>query len=150
MDGFNWALTFLGGGSLLALVSLYTAVVNRRNVKSEAQARDLKSPAELDQIMATTRSIEVQTVLNVNAALVKENDGLRERLDEIDEWKGGWEKELRELRLTLSAVQRGLAAAHSYITSLLQIIERYAPHVTIPDYPEGYVRPDALAWKKDH
>lgn len=128
----------LGGGTITALVAFAGILVNRRNVKSEAKARDLKSPAEVDNLVATTHRSNLESVLTVNSELRSDNKELRERLDKVEEKQQEQGKAQAELGALVDMLQRGLASAYAYITTLLKIIEDHLPHVEIPTPPKGY------------
>ncbi|WP_159702503.1 hypothetical protein [Arthrobacter sp. 18067] len=128
----------LGGGTITALVAGAGILVNRRNVKSEAKARDLKSPAEVDNLVATTHRSNLESVLTVNAELRSDNKELRDRLDKVEEKQQEQGKAQAELGALVDMLQRGLASAYAYITTLLKIIEDHLPHVEIPTPPKGY------------
>ncbi|XAZ30684.1 hypothetical protein AAHB34_16185 [Paenarthrobacter ureafaciens] len=128
----------LGGGTLAALVTLVGTMINRRNVKSEAKARDLKSPAEVDNLVATTHRANLDSVLTVNAELRSDNKELRERLDKVEARQQEHGNAQAELRALVDMLQRGLASAYAYITTLLKIIEDHLPHIEIPTPPKGY------------
>jgi hypothetical protein len=128
----------LGGGTLAALVTLVGTLVNRRNVKSEAKARDLKSPAEVDNLVATTHRANLDSVLTVNAELRSDNKELRERLDKVEARQQEQGRAQAELGALVDMLQRGLASAYAYITTLLKIIEDHLPHIEIPTPPKGY------------
>lgn len=128
----------LGAGTLGALVTLVGTLINRRNVKSEAQARDLKTPAEVDNLVATVHRANIDSVLTVNAELRGDNKWLRDRLDAVEEKQREQGKAQEELGGLVEMLQRGLASAHAYITTLLEIIREHAPHVTLPAPPKGY------------
>lgn len=128
----------LGGGSLASVVALIGILVNRRNVKSEAKARNLKTPAEVDNLNATVHRANIDSVLAVNAELRGDNKDLRERLDAVEEKQREQGTAQAELSALVDMLQRGLASAYAYITTLLKIIEEHLPHVDIPTPPKGY------------
>lgn len=128
----------LGGGTLGAVVALVGSLINRRNVKSEAQARDLKTPAEVDNLVATTHRANLDAVLAVNATLLANNGKLQERLAAVEETQKDQGRAQAELGALVDMLQRGLASAYAYITTLLKIIEDHLPHVEIPTPPKGY------------
>ncbi|UXM92571.1 hypothetical protein [Paenarthrobacter sp. JL.01a] len=128
----------LGGGTLGAIVALVGSLINRRNVKSEAQARDLKTPAEVDNLVATTHRANLDAVLAVNATLLANNGKLQERLAAVEETQKDQGRAQAELGALVDMLQRGLASAYAYITTLLKIIEDHLPHVEIPTPPKGY------------
>lgn len=91
--------------------------------------------------MATTRAIEVETLLKVNSVVVKENDGLRSRLTALEE-RADQQDDLTEgMQKTLSVLEDALAQAHDFITVLLGMIEMHLPNVKLPPLPRGYKRP---------
>lgn len=128
----------LGGGSLASVVALIGILVNRRNVKSEAKARNLKTPAEVDNLNATVHRANIDSVLLVNSELRSDNKELRERLDAVEEKQREQGTAQAELSALVDMLQRGLASAYAYITTLLKIIEEHLPHVDIPTPPKGY------------
>lgn len=128
----------LGGGTAAAIVTLIATLINRRNVKSEAQARDLKTPAEVDNLVATTHRANLDAVLAVNATLLANNGKLQERLSAVEETQKSQGRAQAELGALVDMLQRGLASAYAYITTLLKIIEDHLPHVEIPTPPKGY------------
>lgn len=128
----------MGGGTLAAIVTLVGTLINRRNVKSEAKARDLKTPAEVDNLVATVHRANIDSVLTVNAELRGDNKELRARLDLVEERQREQGKAQAELGALVDMLQRGLASAYAYITTLLKIIEDHLPHVEIPTPPKGY------------
>ena len=134
----DWLQWILGAGTLGTVVTLVGTLVNRRNVKSEAKARDLKSPAEVDNLVATTHRANLDSVLTVNAELRSDNKELRERLDKVEARQQEQGKAQAELGALVDMLQRGLASAYAYITTLLKIIEDHLPHVEIPTPPKGY------------
>ena len=136
---------FLGAGALGTLVSIVGMLINRRNTKSEANARDLKNPAEVDNLVATTHRANLESVLTVNKELREDNkqlrddnEGLRGRLERVEETQRTQGDEQAELRDLVQILQRGLASAYAYITTLLQLIEEHLPNITIPTPPKGY------------
>ena len=128
----------LGAGTLGAIVTLVGTLINRRNVKSEAKARDLKTPAEVDNLVATVHRANIDSVLTVNTELRADNKELRERLDKVEKKQTEQGKAQDELGALVDMLQRGLASAYAYITTLLKIIEDHLPHVEIPAPPHGY------------
>lgn len=128
----------MGGGGLLAIVGLLGAWTNRRAVKSEAKARDAKTPAELDNLVAVTHGANLESLMKVNTTLLANNGKLQERLDGLDERLDLQEQEMREQAGKLDTAVRGLASAYAYITTLLKIIEEHLPNIIIPRPPEGY------------
>jgi len=128
----------MGGGTLAALATFAGVLVNRRNVKSEAKARDLKTPAEVDNLVATVHRANIDSVLTVNAELRSDNKELRDRLDIVEAKQTEQGKAQAELGALVDMLQRGLASAYAYITTLLKIIEDHLPHVEIPTPPKGY------------
>lgn len=128
----------LAGGALTAAASVVGMLINRRNVKSEANARDLKSPAEVDNLVATTHRANLESVLAVNAELRADNEGLRERLDKVETKQTEMGQVQTELGDLVNILQRGLASAYAYITTLLQLIEEHMPHIVVPPAPKGY------------
>lgn len=128
----------LGAGTLGAIVTLIGTLINRRNVKSEAEARDLKTPAEVDNLVATVHRANLDSVLTVNAELRGDNKELRDRLDAVERKQIEQGKAQAELGALVDMLQRGLASAYAYITTLLKIIEDHLPHVEIPSPPHGY------------
>lgn len=137
-EAMKWVLS---AGVLGALVTLYGVIVNRRNIRSEAKARDLKSPAEVDNLVATTHGTQMQIALSLNQTLAAENGRLTGRLEGIDGRLDEQQQRLEETDSALRTVQRGLASAYAYITTLLAIIREHLPNVSIPPYPEGYEPP---------
>lgn len=134
----EWLQWILGAGTLGAAVTLVSTLINRRNVKSEAKARDLKSPAEVDNLVATTHRANLDSVLTVNAELRSDNKELRERLDKVEARQQEQGRAQAELGALVDMLQRGLASAYAYITTLLKIIEDHLPHIEIPTPPKGY------------
>lgn len=134
----EWLQWILGAGTLGAAVTLVSTLINRRNVKSEAKARDLKSPAEVDNLVATTHRANLDSVLTVNAELRSDNKELRERLDKVEARQQEQGRAQAELGALVDMLQRGLASAYAYITTLLKIIEDHLPHIDIPTPPKGY------------
>ncbi|GLU58563.1 hypothetical protein [Paenarthrobacter ureafaciens] len=134
----DWLQWILGAGTLGAAVTLVGTLINRRNVKSEAKARDLKSPAEVDNLVATTHRANLDSVLTVNAELRSDNKELRERLDKVEARQQEQGRAQAELGALVDMLQRGLASAYAYITTLLKIIEDHLPHIDIPTPPKGY------------
>lgn len=128
----------MGGGGLLALVGLLGAWTNRRAVKSEAKARDAKTPAELDNLVAVTHGANLQALMNVNATLLSNNGRLQERLDAVETKQTEQGQLVSDQGEKLEVAVRGLASAYAYITTLLRIIEEHLPDVVIPRPPEGY------------
>lgn len=134
----EWPQLILGGGSIAALVGFVGVMINRRNVKSEAKARDLKTPAEVDNLVATVHRANIDSVLTVNTELRADNKELRDRLDKVEKKQADQGKAQDELGALVDMLQRGLASAYAYITTLLKIIEDHLPHVDIPTPPKGY------------
>lgn len=134
----EWLQWFLGAGTLGAAVTLVGTLVNRRNVKSEAKARDLKSPAEVDNLVATTHRANLDSVLAVNATLLANNGALQARLAAVEQTQRDQGRAQSDLAALVDMLQRGLASAYAYITTLLKIIEDHLPHVEIPTPPKGY------------
>lgn len=128
----------LSAGALGTVASIIGMLINRRNTKSEASARDLKSPAEVDNLVAVTHRANLESVLTVNAELRSDNAGLRERLDKVEKAQTEMGAAQTELGDLVNILQRGLASAYAYITTLLQMIEEHLPNVTIPAPPTGY------------
>lgn len=135
----------LGAGALGTLATVVGMFINRRNTKSEADARDLKSPAEVDNLVATTHRANLESALAMNAELRgdnkqlrEDNDGLRVRLENVEAKQTAQGEEQQEMRDLVTILQRGLASAYAYITTLLQLIEEHLPNVTIPTPPKGY------------
>ncbi|MFS2090550.1 hypothetical protein [Paenarthrobacter nicotinovorans] len=128
----------LSAGTLGAIATVVGVLVNRRNVKSEAKARDLKTPAEVDNLVATTHRANLDAVLAVNATLLANNGKLQERLTAVEETQKDQGRAQAELGALVDMLQRGLASAYAYITTLLKIIEDHLPHVEIPTPPKGY------------
>lgn len=134
----DWIPLIMGGGTLGTVVTLVGILVNRRNVKSEAKARNLKTPAEVDNLNATVHRANIDSVLLVNSELRSDNKELRERLDAVEEKQREQGTAQAELSALVDMLQRGLASAYAYITTLLKIIEEHLPHVDIPTPPKGY------------
>jgi len=130
--------TIMSAGVLTALATIAGVLVNRRNVKSEANARNLKTPAEVDNLVATTHRANLDAVLAVNATLLANNGKLQDRLTAVEEKQKEQGKAQAELSALVDMLQRGLASAYAYITTLLKIIEDHLPHVEIPAPPHGY------------
>lgn len=128
----------MSAGTLSAAAAILGILVNRRNVKSEANARNLKTPAEVDNLVATTHRANLDAVLAVNKTLLENNGTLHERLEKVEEKQKEQGKAQDELSALVDMLQRGLASAYAYITTLLRIIEEHLPHVEIPTPPHGY------------
>jgi hypothetical protein len=128
----------MSGGTLAAAATLIGILINRRNVKSEANARNLKTPAEVDNLVATTHRANLDAVLAVNATLLENNGKLQERLERVEAKQTEQGQAHEELHSLVDLLQRGLASAYAYITTLLKIIEEHLPHVDIPTPPKGY------------
>lgn len=131
----------LSGGVLGAIATCVGIVINRRNVKSEADARDLKTPAEVDNLVATTHGAQMQIALNLNTTLAAENGRLVARLEGIDGRLNAQGEKLDRTSEEVGVLQRGLASAYAYISTLLAIIREHLPNVSIPPYPDGYKPP---------
>lgn len=138
MELMQWILS---AGVLGALGTIAGVVINRRNVKSEADARDLKTPAEVDNLVATTHGSQMKMALDLNASLAAENARLVGRLSGIDERLNVQGEKLDRTSEEVGVLQRGLASAYAYISTLLAIIREHLPNVSIPPYPDGYKPP---------
>ena len=132
------ATLLLGGGGLATIATFVGMLINRRNVKSEAAARDLKSPAEVDNLVATTHRANLDAVLAVNETLLENNGKLQERLEMVEQKQATQGTRQAEMAENMTLLQRGLASAYAYITTLLKIIEEHLPHLIIPNPPHGY------------
>lgn len=131
----------MSAGVLGALAAGYGVWSNRRNIKSEAKARDLKTPAEVDNLVATTHGSQMKMALDLNASLAAENARLTSRLSGIDARLDQQGEKLERTSEEVGVLQRGLASAYAYITTLLAIIREHLPNVSIPPYPDGYSPP---------
>lgn len=149
MDGWNWAITFMGGGSLAGIALLISAVKDRKKIKAEAADRNLKSPAELDQLEATTRGIEIDNILKVNAAIAEGYAATQKELGGLREDVGAARRETGEVRERLGTLERIVREAHEFITHMLDLFEEHAPGVRVGKLPYGYRRPRRDEGKKE-
>lgn len=131
----------MSAGVLGALATIAGVFINRRGVKAAARALDLKTPAEVDNLVATTHMTQMQIAVDLNTVLAAENKRLTGRLTGIDERLDEQEAALTEMRDRVGNLTTGLASAYAYITTLLGIIREHLPNVTIPPHPEGYTPP---------
>lgn len=141
MEKWNWALTFLSGGSLAAIVAGISVLINRRNVKSEAAARDLKTPAEVDQLMANTRSVEIDNILKVNEAIAAGYAATQAELGKLRTDVAASRNETNGVKDRLGVLERIVREAHEFITHMLDLFEQHAPGVRVGSLPYGYKRP---------
>lgn len=130
---------------LLACAALWKELSNRRKLKAEAGALDLKTPAEVDNLNATTHTAEFTRVLDFNKQVLETNkeltganavlraglDEMRAKFDQVLEGQRKQDEHASRLELWLEQ-------AYTYIEDLLAWVDRHVPGAVPPVPPRNY------------
>lgn len=138
----------LGGGLAGTLATLAKIWFDRKKLKQEASDRNLRTPAEVDSLVATTADTLVGSALELNAALRTYNQTLQEnntaligRLENVEREVANQGEQFQAERRRTASMESALIQAYSWITQALEILEQHLPHVQIPTVPHGYRPP---------
>jgi hypothetical protein len=130
---------------LLAIGAAWKEWSNRRKLKAEAKSLDLKTPAEVDNLNATTHTAEFNRVLSFNEQVLKVNDGLTKANAELraglDEMREKFDQVLegqRKQDAHASRLELWLEQAYTYIEDLLAWVDRHVPGAVPPVPPRNY------------
>lgn len=143
----------VGPPEVISMVAALAAVVGmlwkewstRRKLKAEAKSLDLKTPAEVDNLNATTHTAEFnrvllfnEQVLKTNADLTKVNTDQRGEIDsmgrKLDEVLENQRKQDRHS----ARLEQWLEQAYTYIEDLLAWVDRHVPGAVPPVPPRSY------------
>jgi hypothetical protein len=130
---------------LLAVAGAWREWSNRRKLKAEAKSLDLKTPAEVDNLNATTHTAEFNRVLAFNEQLIKSNtdlvkinadqrvemDTMGKKLDEVLAYQ-------RKQDAHSARLEQWLEQAYTYIEDLLAWVDRHVPGAVPPVPPRSY------------
>jgi hypothetical protein len=136
--------------SMLAALALAAAGLarewsNRRKLKAEAKSLDLTTPAQVDNLNATTHTAEFSRILGWNEQILKNNaeltktttdqrvelDTMGKKLDEVLENQRKQDRHSARLELWLEQ-------AYTYIEDLLAWVDRHVPGAVPPVPPRSY------------
>lgn len=118
---------------------------NRRKLKAEAKSLDLKTPAEVDNLNATTHTAEFNRILGFNEQILKNNADLTkvsaEQRLEIDAMSRKFDEVLENQRKQdrhAARLEQWLEQAYTYIEDLLAWVDRHVPGAVPPVPPRSY------------
>lgn len=130
---------------MLAVGALWKEWSTRRKLKAEAKSMDLKTPAEVDNLNATTHTAEFnrilgfnEQVLKTNADLVKSNADLRGELDTMGGKMDAILENQRKQDAHSARLELWLEQAYTYIEDLLAWVDRHVPGAVPPVPPRSY------------
>ena len=130
---------------LLATWAGVKELSNRRKLKAEAKSLDLTTPAQVDNLNATTHTAEFNRVLAFNEQILKNNqeltktttdqrveiDAMGKKLDEVLENQRKQDRHSARL-------EQWLEQAYTYIEDLLAWVDRHVPGAVPPVPPRSY------------
>lgn len=130
---------------LAALGMAWKEWSTRRKLKAEAKSLDLKTPAEVDNLNATTHTAEFNRILGFNEQILKTNQDLtkgnadlRTELDTMgDQLKQVLENQRKQDRHS-ARLEQWLEQAYTYIEDLLAWVDRHVPGAVPPVPPRSY------------
>lgn len=130
---------------LLAAAGLAREWSNRRKLKAEAKSLDLTTPAQVDNLNATTHTAEFNRILGFNEQVLKANDDLNkvnsEQRAEIDAMGRKMDEILvnqRKQDAHSARLELWLEQAYTYIEDLLAWVDRHLPGAVPPIPPRNY------------
>jgi hypothetical protein len=130
---------------LLAVGAAWKEWSNRRKLKAEAKSLDLTTPAQVDNLNATTHTAEFNRVLAFNEQVLKNNEDLtRTAVDqrtEIDVMGKKLDEVLayqRKQDAHSARLEQWLEQAYTYIEDLLAWVDRHVPGAVPPVPPRSY------------
>ena len=130
---------------LLAIGAVWKEWSNRRKLKAEAKSLDLKTPAEVDNLNATTHTAEFNRVMAFNDQLLRTNEDLVKRNDELNAKFDGMNSKFDEVienqrkqDAHASRLELWLEQAYTYIEDLLAWVDRHVPGAVPPVPPRNY------------
>lgn len=130
---------------LLAVAGAWREWANRRKLKAEAKSLDLKTPAEVDNLNATTHTAEFNRVMAFNDQVLKNNAELTkvaaDQRQEIDTMGRKLDEVLENQRKQdrhSARLEQWLEQAYTYIEDLLAWVDRHVPGAVPPVPPRSY------------
>lgn len=130
---------------LLAVGAALKEWGTRRKLKAEAKSMDLKTPAEVDSLNATTHTEQFnrvlafnEQVLKTNADLVKVNSDQRVEIDDMSRKMDAILENQRKQDEHSARLERWLEQAYTYIEDLLAWVDRHVPGAVPPVPPRNY------------
>lgn len=155
-SGAGAAVTNTGSAGPLEVISMVLALLaalgvvwkewsTRRKLKAEAKSLDLKTPAEVDNLNATTHTAEFnrilgfnEQVLKTNQELTKGNADLRQELDTMGNQLTQVLENQRKQDRHSARLEQWLEQAYTYIEDLLAWVDRHVPGAVPPVPPRSY------------
>lgn len=130
---------------LVAIGAAWKSLSDRRKLKAEAKSLELKAPAEVDNLVATTHTAEFNRILDFNKQVLDANAELSktaaERLEDLDEMRQKMDviiENQRKQDAHASRLELWLEQAYTYIEDLLAWVDRHVPGAVPPVPPRNY------------